>query len=147
MMIRLYTIGFTGKSAQEFFELLEQNGVRKIVDTRISNNSQLAGFAKHKDLAYFADRLANIAYTHELKFAPTKELLEKYRKKKLSWDQYTQEYLYLLDARNIKETVDTEALDGCCLLCSEHSPEKCHRRLLAEYLQKLNPDIQVIHLK
>jgi uncharacterized protein YeaO (DUF488 family) len=111
-MIKLYTIGFTGKY-----------------------------------LAFFADRLANIAYTHELNFAPTKELLEKYRKKKISWDHYTREYLALLDTRNIKQIVNTEALDSCCLLCSEHSPEKCHRRLLAEYLQKLNPDIQIIHLK
>jgi uncharacterized protein YeaO (DUF488 family) len=146
-MIKLYTIGFTGKSAQKFFELLEQGQVRKIIDTRISNNSQLSGFAKGKDLAFFARRLANIDYEHELDFAPTKELLEKYRQKKISWDEYTKEYLHLLDTRNIREIVNTEALDQCCLLCSEHSPEKCHRRVLAEYLQRLNPDIQIIHLK
>ena len=84
-MIKLYTIGFTKKSAQRFFELLEQNQVRKIIDTRISNTSQLSGFAKGKDLAFFARRLANIDYEHELRFAPTKEFLGKYRKKEISW--------------------------------------------------------------
>lgn len=146
-MIKLYTIGFTEKSAQKFFELLEQNQVRKIIDTRISNNSQLSGFAKDKDLAFFAKRLANIDYKHEVEFAPTKELLGKYRQKKISWDEYTKEYLQLLAIRNVKAKVDIEALHQCCLLCSEHSPEKCHRRLLAEYLKEDNPDIQIIHLK
>lgn len=145
-MIKLYTIGFTEKSAQEFFELLERNQVRKIIDTRISNNSQLSGFAKGKDLEFFARRLSNIDYEHELNFAPTKELLERYRNKKISWDEYTKEYLHLLDERNIKETVNLEALHECCLLCSEHSPQKCHRRLLAEYLQKVNQNIEIIHL-
>lgn len=145
-MIKLYTIGFTEKSAQEFFELLERNQVRKIIDTRISNNSQLSGFAKGKDLEFFSRRLSNIDYEHELNFAPTKELLERYRNKKITWDEYTKEYLHLLDERNIKETVNLEALHECCLLCSEHSPQKCHRRLLAEYLQKINQNIEIIHL-
>jgi uncharacterized protein (DUF488 family) len=145
-MIKLYTIGFTEKSAQEFFELLERNQVRKIIDTRISNNSQLSGFAKGKDLEFFARRLLNIDYEHELNFAPTKELLEKYRKKKISWDDYTKEYLHLLDERNIKETVNFEGLHECCLLCSEHLPQKCHRRLLAEYLRRIDQNIEIIHL-
>ena len=146
-MIKLYTIGFTEKSAQQFFELLEQHGVKKIIDTRISNNSQLSGFAKAQDLAFFARRLANIDYAHELNFAPTKELMSKYRKKKLSWEEYTDAYLSLLEARNIKSMVDIESLHECCLLCSEHTPDKCHRRLLAEYLQQINPKIEIIHLK
>ncbi len=83
-MIKLYTIGFTEKSAQQFFALLEQNQVRKIIDTRVSNNSQLSGFAKGRDLAFFARRLGNIDYEHELDFAPTKELTRRYRKKKIS---------------------------------------------------------------
>jgi uncharacterized protein (DUF488 family) len=146
-MIKLYTIGFTGKSAQKFFELLEKNGVKKIVDTRISNNSQLSGFAKGQDLAFFARRIANIDYEHNLEFAPTRELLDSYRKKDLTWEDYTVEYLKLLQARDLKNTVDVARLHECCLLCSEHSPEKCHRRLLAEYLQAIDPDIQIIHLK
>src|SRR5262245_134278 len=146
-MIKLYTIGFTGKSAQKFFELLEKNGVKKIVDTRISNNSQLSGFAKGQDLAFFARRLANIDYEHELKFAPTRELLDQYRKKQISWESYTTQYLDLLQQRDLKSWVEIDKLHESCLLCSEHSPEKCHRRLLADYLQAINPDIQIIHLK
>jgi uncharacterized protein (DUF488 family) len=146
-MIKLYTIGFTEKSAKKFFELLEQNQVKKIIDTRINNTSQLSGFAKGKDLAFFAKRIANIDYEHKLNFAPTKELLSRYRKKEISWDEYTKEYLHLLDKRHIKEATNFESLNRSCLLCSEHSPEQCHRRLLAEYLQEINPDIQIIHLK
>ena len=146
-MIKLYTIGFTGKSAQKFFELLEQNKVRKIIDTRISNNSQLSGFAKGRDLEFFANRICGISYEHELNFAPTKELLGKYRKKEITWEEYTEEYVNLLETRNIRQMVEIESLHECCLLCSEHSPQKCHRRLLAEYLQASNPDIQIIHLQ
>lgn len=146
-MIRLYTIGFTGKTARRFFELLEQNQVKKIIDARLNNNTQLSGFAKGKDLEYFARRLADIGYEHELKFAPTQELLANYRQKKISWDEYTKEYLQLLADRNVREEVNTDSLHHSCLLCSEQSPEKCHRRLLAEYLQKVKPEIQIIHLK
>jgi uncharacterized protein (DUF488 family) len=146
-MIRLYTIGFTEKSAERFFQLLEQNQVKKIIDTRVSNNSQLSGFAKGKDLAFFAKQLANIDYEHQLKFAPSKELLGGYRKKAISWNEYAKEYIGLLDERNISVAVNTESLHECCLLCSEHTAEKCHRRLLAEYLQNLNSDIEIIHLQ
>ena len=146
-MIKLYTIGFTEKSAQKFFELLEQHDVKKIIDTRISNNSQLSGFAKGRDLSFFARRLANMGYAHELNFAPTKELLSQYRKKEISWEEYTDAYLNLLEARDIKNTVDIESLHECCLLCSEHTPDKCHRRLLAEYLQQINSKIEIIHLQ
>ncbi len=146
-MIKLYTIGFTGKSAQQFFDLLEQHGVKKIIDTRINNTSQLSGFAKGRDLAFFARRLANIGYEHRLDFAPTKELLSGYRKKEIDWADYTDIYLDLLEERRIKERVDLAALHQSCLLCSEHTPDHCHRRLLAEYLQKINPDIEIIHLQ
>lgn len=145
-MIRLFTIGFTEKGAQQFFELLEANGVRKIIDTRISNNSQLAGFAKAKDLEWFAKRIAGIEYEHRVDLAPTEEMLKAYRGKQVKWDKYTGMYLDLLQERDIKNKLDTNLLDGCCLLCSEHLPEKCHRRLLAEYLQGLNPEIEIIHL-
>ena len=146
-MIRLYTIGFTEKSAERFFQLLEYNQVKRIVDTRVSNNSQLSGFAKGKDLAFFAKQLANIDYEHQLKFAPSKELLGEYRKKKISWNEYAEKYTGLLDERNIRDEVDIAGLHECCLLCSEHTAEKCHRRLLAEYLQGPNSDIEIIHLQ
>jgi uncharacterized protein (DUF488 family) len=145
-MIKLYTIGFTGKSAATFFTLLKDHGVKKIVDTRINNVSQLAGFAKGSDLSFFAKEIGNMSYEHNIDLAPTKELLTGYRDKKMTWENYEQEYLNLLDMRQIVKKVDIEKLHENCLLCSEHTPEKCHRRLLAEYLQAVRTDIEIIHL-
>ena len=146
-MTTLYTIGFTEKSAERFFALLQGAEVTRIVDTRISNNNQLAGFAKVPDLSFFARRIANIGYEHIADFAPTKELLGRYRGKQLTWDQYAQEYRALLVSRNIAATLKVAELDGACLLCSEHLPHYCHRRLLAEYLQTLDPTLRIVHLK
>lgn len=145
-MIKLYTIGFTGKTAEEFFTLLKDNGVKKIVDTRINNVSQLAGFSKGPDLKFFAKSVGKMGYEHKIDFAPTKELLSNYRDKKLTWEEYEKEYLNLLDMRQISKKVNAEKLHKNCLLCSEHTPEKCHRRLLAEYLTYVNNDIETIHL-
>ena len=145
-MIKLFTIGFTGKPAEKFFSLLKNSGVKKIVDTRINNVSQLAGFAKGSDLRFFAKEIANISYEHNVDLAPTKELLAKYRNKELDWARYEHEYLNLLDIRKIDKKIDIEALHENCLLCSEHTPEKCHRRLLAEYLKHKRNDIEIIHL-
>lgn len=146
-MTTLYTIGFTGKSAERFFALLEEAGVTRIVDTRISNTNQLAGFAKGPDLRFFARRIANIGYEHVPDFAPTKELLNRYRDKQLTWEEYAKEYGALLISRNIAGTVEVANLDNACLLCSEHLPHHCHRRLLAEFLQTLDPTLSVVHLK
>ncbi|MEP7171073.1 MAG: DUF488 domain-containing protein [Bacteroidota bacterium] len=146
-MIQLYTIGFTNKSAEIFFGLLKTNNVKTIVDTRINNSSQLAGFAKNKDLEFFAKEVGGMKYLHEKDFAPTKELLKNYRDKKLSWQEYETEYLNLLDIRKIGGKINIEELHENCLLCSEHSPEKCHRRLLAEYLQSKFSSIEIKHLK
>ncbi len=145
-MIKLYTIGFTGKSAEFFFNLLTSNKVKKIVDTRINNVSQLSGFAKGSDLKFFSNKIASISYEHKIDLAPTKELLSKYREKKLSWQDYEIEYLNLLDIRKIAQKVNIDELHQNCLLCSEHTPEKCHRRLLAEYLKHVRNDIEIIHL-
>lgn len=146
-MIKLYTIGFTGKPAEKFFNLLRNSGVKKIIDTRINNVSQLAGFAKGTDLKFFAKEIGHMSYEHNIDFAPTKELLSRYRDKKMTWPEYEIEYLNLLDIRKIAQKTDIEKLHDNCLLCSEHTPEKCHRRLLAEYLQHVKNDIQIIHLK
>ncbi len=146
-MSNLYTIGFTGKSARRFFGLLEQNGVRKIVDTRINSSSQLAAFAKGADLAFFAERIGGMEYEHRLEFAPTRELLAAYRDKQLNWEAYTAAYLALLEERRIRETVEIATLADACLLCSEHAPDQCHRRLLAEYLRELDPTLNIIHLQ
>lgn len=145
-MIKLYTIGFTGKPAEKFFSLLKNSGVKRLVDTRINNVSQLSGFAKGVDLKFFAKEIANISYEHNIDLAPTKELLENYRKKKIDWDQYEIEYLNLLDMRKIGQKIDLEKLHENCLLCSEHTPEKCHRRLLAEYLKNIKSEIDIVHL-
>lgn len=145
-MIKLYTIGFTKKNAEKFFGLLKSNDVNKIVDTRINNTSQLSGFAKGNDLKFFAKELNDINYQHNLDFAPTKELLSQYRKGDLTWDKYEKEYLDLLDFRKVSKKVDIKKLHKNCLLCSEHTAEKCHRRLLAEYFQEVNNDIEIIHL-
>lgn len=146
-MIKLYTIGFTGKPAEKFFNLLRNSEVKKIIDTRINNVSQLAGFAKGADLKFFAKEIGNMNYEHNIDFAPTKELLSRYRDKKMTWPEYEIEYLNLLDIRRVAQKTNIEKLHENCLLCSEHTPEKCHRRLLAEYLQHVKSDIQIIHLK
>lgn len=145
-MIKLYTIGFTGKPAEKFFNLLTGSGVKKIVDTRINNVSQLAGFAKGSDLKFFAKEIGDISYEHNIDFAPTKELLTRYRNKKMTWEEYEIEYLNLLDMRKIASKTDIEKLHENCLLCSEHTPEKCHRRLLAEYLKHVKNGVEIIHL-
>lgn len=145
-MIKLYTIGFTGKPAAKFFSLLRNSEVKKIVDTRLNNVSQLAGFAKGQDLRFFAKEIGNMGYEHNLDFAPTKELLSRYRAKKISWEEYEIDYLNLLDMRNIAASTAIERLHENCLLCSEHRPEKCHRRLLAEYLKQVKNDVEIIHL-
>ena len=145
-MIKLYTIGFTQKNAKKFFNLLTSNSVKNIVDTRINNTSQLAGFAKSDDLSFFVQKIGNMNYSHDVDLAPTKDLLSKYRKKEISWEEYEIEYLNLLDIRKISTKIITEDMNGDCLLCSEHEPDFCHRRLLAEYLQKVNSNIDIIHL-
>lgn len=145
-MIKLYTIGFTGKPAEKFFNLLRDNGVKRLVDTRINNVSQLAGFAKGSDLKFFAKEIGQMDYEHNTDFAPTKELLTKYRDKKMTWEEYETEYLNLLDMRKVARKTDVDSLHDNCLLCSEHTPEKCHRRLLAEYLKQVKGDVQIIHL-
>ncbi len=145
-MIKLYTIGFTKKSAKDFFELLKKNNVEKVVDTRINNVSQLAGYAKGNDLSFFLNEIGSMGYEHNVDFAPTKELLKKYRGKEMTWGEYEVEFLNLIDMRKLKEKVNVEKLHNHCLLCSEHGPEKCHRRLLAEYFQHINNDVEIIHL-
>lgn len=145
-MIRVFTIGFTEKTAETFFGLLKKAGVKKIIDTRLNNVSQLAGFAKGKDLEFFAKSIVGASYEHNINMAPTKDLLSNYRDKKITWDQYEKEYIGILEKRRIIQNIDFEELDGACLLCSEHNPHMCHRRLLAEYFQKANKEIEIIHL-
>jgi len=145
-MIKLYTIGFMGKSAEHFFSILRTAGVKRIIDIRLNNKSQLAGWAKGSDLPFFAKEIGNIGYEHNIDFAPTKDLLSRYRDKKISWQEYEIEFLDLLNSRNVAQRTDIEQLNETCLLCSEYFPDHCHRRLLAEYFQHVNRGIEIVHL-
>jgi uncharacterized protein (DUF488 family) len=145
-MIKVFTIGFTGKSAEQFFDLLINAGVKKIIDTRIHNVSQLAGYAKGKDLKYFAREIGKMEYEHRVDYAPTKALLKRYRSKLITWSEYEVEYTRLLDERNILSSTDFKSLHNACFLCSEHMPDQCHRKILAEYLRNHNRKIKIIHL-
>lgn len=146
-MITLYTIGFTKKSAEHFFNLLRDNNVKQLVDVRISNNSQLAGFAKGKDLEFFVNEICHIPYKHITDFAPSKELLDQWHKQEVSWDEYQTIYTGMLKERNILRKYGVKCFDGSCFLCSEDTPEQCHRRLLAEYMEKnCKEQVKIIHL-
>lgn len=144
--MKLYTIGFTKKSARDFFETLVANNVEKLIDIRLNNKSQLAGFAKSADLKYFLKKIANIEYEHRPEFAPTEDLLKKYQKKEVGWGEYEQQYKKILDERDILKNLDYSILDNAVLLCSEPTADKCHRRLLAEYLSNNNNEIEFVHL-
>ncbi|MGK7898256.1 MAG: DUF488 family protein [Xenococcus sp. (in: cyanobacteria)] len=144
--INLFTIGFTKKTAEEFFSLISNAGVKRIIDTRLNNVSQLAGFAKRKDLEYFLKEIADIDYIHILDLAPTKDILDDYKKKKSDWKTYETSFLELMKKRRIENKVSAEILDGGCLLCSEAQPHNCHRRLVAEYLNNKLGNINVCHL-
>jgi uncharacterized protein (DUF488 family) len=144
--IHLFTIGFTRKSAKEFFTTVQQAGVKRIVDVRLNNNSQLAGFSKRDDLAYFLRSIAGIEYVHRLDLAPTQELLDRYRKVDRDWPTYERDFLQLIANRKIEQAVPPELLDRGCLLCSEHEPDHCHRRLVAEYLRDRWGNVEIDHL-
>lgn len=144
--LKLFTIGFTKKSAKEFFRLLIQNGVKRIIDVRLNNKSQLAGFTKSEDLQYFLKTIGDIEYIHKPNYAPTKELLDAYKNKKIDWDEYELKYFNILKDRNILKNIDYSIFNNACLLCSEATPEQCHRRLFSEYLKKQNKLINLIHL-
>ena len=146
-MITLYTIGFTKKSAEQFFGLLRNNGVKQLVDVRISNSSQLAGFAKGKDLEFFTNEICHIPYKHIVDFAPTKELLDRWHKQEVTWPEYVEIYTKMLKDREIVKKYGVKSFDGTCFLCSEDTPEQCHRRLLAEYMQEHSKEIvRIVHL-
>ncbi len=144
--MRLYTIGFTKKSAERFFTLLKEARVQRVLDIRLNNRSQLAGFSKATDLEYFLREIAGIEYRHVPELAPTQELLDSYKKQKGSWSQYEERFLGLLRSRAVEHSFDRSVFDMGCLLCSEHQPEHCHRRLVAEYLNEKWGDIEIQHL-
>ena len=144
--MKVYTIGFTKKSASDFFELLHESGVKRLVDVRLNNVSQLAGFAKKNDLEYFLQKICRIKYIHMPDLAPTSEMLDAYRKEHRDWDIYERQFLALMDERRISKKGIKRTIANSCLLCSEDTPEHCHRRLVAEYLQREWGDLEIIHL-
>ena len=144
--MNIFTIGFTKKSAEKFFGLLSKAGVKRIVDVRLNNVSQLAGFAKRDDLRYFAEQLSSMDYIHLPELAPTKEILDEYRKDGLDWARYESKFLSLMRERQIEKTVPENLLEEGCLLCSEDKPHNCHRRLVAEYLAEEWGGVEITHL-
>lgn len=144
--MKVFTIGFTKTSAESFFGRIQKAGVRKLVDVRLNNVSQLAGFAKRDDLRYFLEALCGIEYAHRPELAPSQEMLEAYKKQKGQWADYEKRFLQLIADRRIEETIPREAIDGSCLLCSEDKPHHCHRRLVAEYLNTQWGGLEIVHL-
>jgi uncharacterized protein (DUF488 family) len=145
--VELYTIGFTKKPAERFFSLLNENGVKRVIDIRLNPHGQLSGFSKQEDLAYFLDRLISCDYHHLPILAPTDEILHDYRKDH-QWDRYVQRFEALMDERDVPNALDKALLTEApsCLLCSEDTPERCHRRLVAERVVKSWPEIVIVHL-
>jgi len=144
--MKLFTIGFTKTSAERFFGRLEKAGVKKILDTRLHRDSQLAGFAKQADLPFFLSHVTSIDYGVSEILAPTADMLDAYRKKKIRWPEYERLYKELLRSRQVETRLAPQGLDGCCLLCSEATPEHCHRRLAAEYLTTVWGPFEIVHL-
>jgi uncharacterized protein (DUF488 family) len=146
--MKLYTIGFTQKSAQKFFSLLREHGVQQLIDIRIHPQGQLAGFARQADLPFFLHELAgHCKYLYLPVLAPTEEMMKEYRMSG-DWVRYSTQYETLLDVRNIPAGLDRSFFESnaSCLLCSESTPEHCHRRLVAERLARHWPSVEVIHL-
>jgi len=144
--INLFTIGFTQKSAKNFFDSLKKAGVKRVIDTRLNNVSQLAGFTKKADLEYFLKTIDNIDYVHLVDLAPTQDILDEYKKKKGDWATYEKKFLQLIENRQIEEKVSPDLIDNACLLCSEAKPHQCHRRLVAEYLNGKWGNVSICHL-
>jgi uncharacterized protein (DUF488 family) len=145
--VNVATIGFTKSSAEHFFNRLLKAGVKKVVDVRLHNTSQLAGFAKADDLAYFLRKIGGIEYVHQPLLAPTEPMLKAYKKEKGDWRAYEERFLGLMAERQIEKRFKPETFDDACLLCSEDKPHHCHRRVVCEYLnEKWDGALDVHHL-
>jgi uncharacterized protein (DUF488 family) len=142
----LFTIGFTKKTARRFFDILGTSGAKHVLDVRLNNVSQLAGFAKKDDLAYFLKEISGMDYVHLPELAPTQEMLDEYKKRKGDWRTYEYRFLALMKQRRIEETIPKTIVADGCLLCSEDKPHHCHRRLVAEYLKEHWGDVSIVHL-
>ena len=145
--MEIYTIGFAKKSAETFFGALRKAGIKRLIDIRLNNTSQLAGFTKRDDLKFFLKEICGAEYIHEPLLAPTAEILNSYKKKKTNWQQYEQRFLSLIAERKVEEKIDRSLFDSpTVLLCSETKAEHCHRSIVLEYLHKKWGNIKVTHL-
>ena len=144
--MKVYTIGFNRKSAQQFFEMVRSSGAKRVIDVRLYNTSQLAGFAKRDDVAWFLRRICRQDYAHMPELAPTQELFDESRTGDQGWEEYERRFLALLKKRRIETTLPRDAVADACLLGSEAEPRRCHRRLVAEYLQRRWKGVEIIHL-
>ncbi len=144
--MKVFTLGFTKNNAEQFFNKLKQPGLVRLIDIRLNNMSQLAGFAKRDDLRYFLRQINDIEYIYCPDLAPSKELLDGYKKNGFDWASYERNFLELMTSRRVEERVGKNLIDGACLLCSESTPEHCHRRLVAEYLRSKWGDLEIVHL-
>ena len=148
MIKEIYTIGFTKKTAQTFFELLKEKQIEIVLDIRLNNTSQLAAFTKYPDIEYFLHEISNIAYIHDTKFSPTEETLNRYKKKEINWDQYVEEFIQTMKSREIAKYIKANYLieKKICLLCSEVTAIQCHRSLIANEFKEIINELKVIHL-
>ena len=144
--MRVHTLGFTKKSAETFFELVRASGASRVIDVRLNNVSQLAGFTKRDDLAYFLRHVCSLDYEHMPDLAPTPDILKAYRDGAMAWDEYESRFLSLMSERRIEERPIRHLIDNAALLCSEETADHCHRRLVAEYLQRHWGAMEIIHL-
>jgi uncharacterized protein (DUF488 family) len=143
--MKIYTIGFTKHTSEEFFEKLKSAGVKRVIDIRINKTSQLAAFAKGSDLPYLLKVTGGIGYLSHSELAPTKELLKSYRSKEITWEEFEKKYKKQIEDSQAILGLNKSDFEDACLLCSEETAEKCHRRLLAEELAKIW-DLEIIHL-
>ncbi len=145
--MEVYTAGFTKKTAAQFFGLLRDTGIRQLLDVRLNNSSQLAGFTKREDLPFFLREICNAKYIHEPILAPTQAILDEYKKRRSSWAEYERRFLTLMQERKVEEVLDPAIFElPTVLLCSEDTADRCHRRLVLEYLDSRWGGIQIVHL-
>jgi len=144
--MNLFTIGFTQKSARTFFDAIKTSGVKRVLDIRLNNVSQLAGFTKKTDLEFFLGEICGVEYIHLPILSPTQLILDNYRKRKGSWADYERDFLQLMDERDITSFIGRDLISDGCLLCSEAKPNYCHRRLISESLRTVWPDLKIKHL-
>jgi uncharacterized protein (DUF488 family) len=145
--VEIYTIGFTKKRAEAFFDALRRAGIGRLLDVRLNNTSQLAGFTQREDLPFFLRELCGADYVYEPMLAPTDELLRGYRRREIDWRQYEERFLELMDERSIEAHLNREFFSTpTALLCSEPMADQCHRRLVLEYLGEKWGSLSAIHL-